>query len=241
MAAAAIGARRDRGGLRASTGGGPVLAPFGDRACALRDGRRADRSRRAHRVCSACRSARRCARAAGLPRSAWGTAVAHFGLGVTLLGIVGATHLGHRADRRRSSPAQTRRRRRYDLTFDGIVHARRARTTASSSRSFTVRRRAASRSASWSRPSAPSRRAAWPTTEAALMTRGVEPALSLARRSQRRRLDRGPALLQAAGAADLARRGGDDARRRAVAVRPAPARRRAEAGDGGKPALQPAE
>jgi cytochrome c-type biogenesis protein CcmF len=33
-------------------------------------------------------------RAIGLPRSAWGTAFAHFGLGVTLLGIVAATAWG---------------------------------------------------------------------------------------------------------------------------------------------------
>ena len=66
------------------------------------------------------------------------------------------------------------------------------------------------------------------------------PALSLARRSQPGRLDRGAALLQAAGAADLARRGGDGDRRRAVAVGPAAARRRAEAGEG-KTAHAPAE
>src|SRR5690606_29217801 len=30
-------------------------------------------------------------RGAGLPRSAWGTAVAHFGVGVTVLGVIGAT------------------------------------------------------------------------------------------------------------------------------------------------------
>jgi cytochrome c biogenesis factor len=33
-------------------------------------------------------------RAAGLPRSAWGTALAHFGIGVTLLGIVAVTAWG---------------------------------------------------------------------------------------------------------------------------------------------------
>jgi len=33
-------------------------------------------------------------RALGLPRSAWGTAFAHFGMGVTLLGIVGVTAWG---------------------------------------------------------------------------------------------------------------------------------------------------
>jgi cytochrome c-type biogenesis protein CcmF len=32
------------------------------------------------------------ARAVGLPRSAWGTMIAHFGIGLTLLGIVSATH-----------------------------------------------------------------------------------------------------------------------------------------------------
>ena len=75
------------------------------RACALRDGGRADRSRRAHRPVP--RAARdRAARArAGLPRSAWGTAVAHFGLGVTLLGIVCAAHLGRRAHRRAEAGA----------------------------------------------------------------------------------------------------------------------------------------
>ena len=31
------------------------------------------------------------ARAWGLPRSAWGRALAHFGLGVTLLGVIGET------------------------------------------------------------------------------------------------------------------------------------------------------
>ena len=33
-------------------------------------------------------------RALGLPRSAWGTAFAHFGIGVTLLGIIGVTAWG---------------------------------------------------------------------------------------------------------------------------------------------------
>src|ERR1700736_4511776 len=35
-----------------------------------------------------------CRRAAGLPRSAWGTTFAHAGLGLTLLGIVGETSWG---------------------------------------------------------------------------------------------------------------------------------------------------
>jgi hypothetical protein len=67
------------------------------------------------------------------------------------------------------------------------------------------------------------------TTEAALLTRG-QPALYLARRHRRRRRDRRAHLSQAAGAADLVRSGADGVRRHAVAVGPAAARRRAEAG-----------
>jgi cytochrome c-type biogenesis protein CcmF len=60
------------------------------------------------------------ARAAGLPRSAWGTAVAHFGVGLTLLGIVCETHWS--AERIVSlKPAQEVAIRHYHLTFDGIV------------------------------------------------------------------------------------------------------------------------
>ena len=136
--------------------------------------------------------------------------------------------LGRRADRgdeaRRDGLAALLRsdlRRHGDapgaeLSRDGRASSPCARTAASSAR--------------WSRRSAASRRGKARPPKPRLLTRGVEPALSVARRSQRRRLDRGPALSQAAGAADLARRRGDDARRRAVAVRPAAARRRAEAG-----------
>src|SRR6185437_4542377 len=56
-----------------------------------------------------------------------------------------------------------------------------------------------------------------------------ESALSLARRRQRRRLDRNSPLSQTTGAADLARRVDHGVRRRIVLVRPAAARWRAEA------------
>jgi len=57
-------------------------------------------------------------RARGLPRSAWGTAFAHFGLGITLLGIVGETQWG--AERIVSvKPGEKVTIRNYDLTFDG--------------------------------------------------------------------------------------------------------------------------
>ena len=78
----------------AMTAGGPVLAPFGIGLAVFVDGRRADRSRRAHRLCCACRLSASLARARGLPRSAFGTALAHFGLGVSLLGIVCASTWG---------------------------------------------------------------------------------------------------------------------------------------------------
>src|SRR3954451_7564294 len=58
----------------------------------------------------------------------------------------------------------------------------------------------------------------------------LQPALSLARGHQRRRLARAAAVPQASGAADLAWRGGDGLRRRAVLVGPQTANRRSEAG-----------
>jgi len=60
------------------------------------------------------------ARALGLPRSAWGTAVAHFGVGVTVLGIVCVTSW---ASERIISlkPTQHVSLAGYDLTFDGLA------------------------------------------------------------------------------------------------------------------------
>jgi len=59
-------------------------------------------------------------RARGLPRSVWGTALAHFGLGVTLLGVVCETQWG---EERIASmkPGQTVSISGYDITFDGLV------------------------------------------------------------------------------------------------------------------------
>jgi cytochrome c-type biogenesis protein CcmF len=59
-------------------------------------------------------------RFAGLPRSAIGTAIAHFGLGVCLLGIASEAYYG--AERILSmKPGQTVEVRGYDLTFDNLV------------------------------------------------------------------------------------------------------------------------
>jgi cytochrome c-type biogenesis protein CcmF len=58
-------------------------------------------------------------RARGLSRSNWGTAFAHFGLGVTLLGIVFETHWGAEQIAM-IKPAQTLSLNGYDLTFRGF-------------------------------------------------------------------------------------------------------------------------
>ena len=59
------------------------------------------------------------ARALGLPRSAWGTAVAHFGIALTLLGIVGAAAWGTEKIVA-VVPGQMLSLSGYDLTFDGL-------------------------------------------------------------------------------------------------------------------------
>jgi cytochrome c-type biogenesis protein CcmF len=57
-------------------------------------------------------------RAAGLPRSAWGTAFAHFGVGVTLLGIV-AEASWKTEDILVMLPGETTRVAGFELTFEG--------------------------------------------------------------------------------------------------------------------------
>ena len=59
-------------------------------------------------------------RAAGLPRSVWGTAFAHFGMAVTLLGIVSvSTWASERIVGLK--PSQTVSLSGFDLSFDGLV------------------------------------------------------------------------------------------------------------------------
>ena len=109
-------------------------------------------------------------RAAGLPRSAWGTALAHTGIAVTLLGIVCVSAW---ASERivALKPSETVFISGYELSFDGVVQRSGANYRELAAR-FTVReggvpigvmepskRSFASRSTT--------------TTEAALMTRGV--------------------------------------------------------------------
>ena len=59
-------------------------------------------------------------RAAGLPRSAWGSAFAHIGLGVSLLGIIGVTQWG--SEQIVSlRPGDKVSLRQYEFTFDGTT------------------------------------------------------------------------------------------------------------------------
>jgi cytochrome c-type biogenesis protein CcmF len=110
-------------------------------------------------------------RALGLPRSAWGTAFAHFGIGVTLLGIIGVTAWG--SERLAEvKPGESLDIAHYRLTFDGLFNR-----TGPNYRDvvghFTVHRANGELIGAMepSRRTFPARQRA--TTEAALMTRGV--------------------------------------------------------------------
>jgi cytochrome c-type biogenesis protein CcmF len=77
-------------------------------------------------------------RAAGLPRSAWGSAFAHIGLGVSLLGIIGVTQWG--SEQIVSlRPGDKVSLRHYEFTFDGTT-PRRGSNYSDLVVKFTVRR-----------------------------------------------------------------------------------------------------
>jgi cytochrome c-type biogenesis protein CcmF len=103
----------------AAMGMGSVLAPFGiGLAFYVMAGSLVDLVERTGLFRLPLASVR--ARAGGLPRSAWGTAVAHFGMAVTLLGIVCASTWGDErivALKQGGSVALSG----YDLSFDGMV------------------------------------------------------------------------------------------------------------------------
>ena len=109
------------------------------------------------------------ARGRGLPRSAWGGAFAHFGLGLTLLGIIGETQWGIERIAE-LKPGQTISIRRYDLKFDGM-NTRQGPNYRELSAHFTVRRHGDVIGVMEpAKRSFPSRGSS--TTETALMTRG---------------------------------------------------------------------
>ena len=110
------------------------------------------------------------ARARGLPRSTWGTAVAHFAVGLSLLGIVAETTWG--TERIVSlKPNDAVSLRGYDLTFDGLT-TRQGPNYRQLTARFTVRR-----NGDVIGVLEPSKRSfavrSTSTTEAALMSRGA--------------------------------------------------------------------
>jgi cytochrome c-type biogenesis protein CcmF len=101
------------------TSGGPVLAPFGvGLATFAMAGALTDLAERTGLLRVPFWTA--IARARGLPRSAFGTALAHFGIGASLLGIISATTWG--TERIVSvKPNETIELSGYRLAFEGLV------------------------------------------------------------------------------------------------------------------------
>ena len=153
----------------ALTSGGPVLAPFGiGLATFVMVGALTDLIERSGLMRVPFATA--LTRARGLPRSAWGAVFAHFGLGVTLLGIVCVSTWGDEQIVE-MKPNATVSRRSYDLTFDGMV-TRQGPNYRELIAKFTVRQGGETiGTMEPSKRTFPSRQSS--TTEAALMTRGV--------------------------------------------------------------------
>jgi len=150
--------------------GGPVLAPFGvGVAVFVIAGAVTDIVERTMFLRLPFRAILR--RAVGLPRSAWGTAFAHFGIGVTLLGIIGVTAWGTERIAE-IKPGDQLEISHYRLSFDGVFNR-----TGPNYRDvvgrFTVHRMSGELIGVMepSRRTFPARNMA--TTEAALMTRGA--------------------------------------------------------------------
>jgi cytochrome c-type biogenesis protein CcmF len=106
-------------GAFAIKGGTSVLAPFGvGLAFYVMAGAVVDLVERTGLMRLPMATVRR--RAVGLPRSTWGTAVAHFGIAVSMLGIISAGTWG--TERIVAlKPTQTVSLSGYDLSFDGLV------------------------------------------------------------------------------------------------------------------------
>jgi cytochrome c-type biogenesis protein CcmF len=148
--------------------GGPVLAPFGlGLAIFVMAGALVDIAERTMILRLPVRAALQ--RATGLPRSAWGAAFAHFGIGVTLMGIVVVTAWG--SERIAAlKPGEIIDIAHYRLSFEGLLN-RPGQNYRDLVGHFTVRRA----NGDWVGVMEPSRRT-FParnmaTTEAALMTR----------------------------------------------------------------------
>jgi len=150
-------------------GGQSVLAPFGvGLAFYVMAGALVDLAERTGLLRAPLATVR--SRAAGLPRSTWGTAVAHFGIAMSMLGIVCAGTWGTELIVG-VKPSQTVSLSGYDLTFDGLAQRGGPNYNAEVA-SFTVRKGGVLIGVMQ-----PSKRTfatrAMTTNEAALMTRGA--------------------------------------------------------------------
>lgn len=102
-----------------ATRGGPVLAAFGvGLAVWLMVGSLAEVAQRTKLFSSPPSVGLR--RAAGLPRSAWGTVIAHFGIGVTVLGVV-AESAWKTETIVAVKPGETVQVARFDVAFQGVA------------------------------------------------------------------------------------------------------------------------
>jgi cytochrome c-type biogenesis protein CcmF len=150
-------------------GGPTVLAPFGvGLAFYVMLGALVDLAERTGLFRTPLATA--CARARGLPRSVWGTALAHCGIAVSMLGIVGAGAWGTELIAA-VKPSETVSLSGYSLTYEGLAQ-RRGPNYHATVATFTLRRGDAVIGTM-----EPSRRSfaarAMTTNEAALTTRGV--------------------------------------------------------------------
>ena len=149
-------------------GGGPILAPFAIGLGAfVMAGAVTDIAERTGLLKLPLATA--FARARGLPRSTWGAALAHFALGITLLGIVGESQWSSERIAE-LKPGQSVALRGYELRFDGTT-ARQGPNYRELVAHFIVRHRGEVIGAMEpSKRNFPARGSA--TTETALMTRG---------------------------------------------------------------------
>ena len=153
----------------AATSGGPVLAPFGiGLAAFVMAGAVTDFIERTGLLRVPFATA--LTRARGLPRSAFGTMLAHSGLGISALGIVCASTWG--VEQIVSlKPNAAVSLRSYDLTFDGMV-TRQGPNYSETIAKFTVRQGGAVIGIMEpAKRTFPARQSS--TTEAALLTRGA--------------------------------------------------------------------
>ena len=181
-------------------------------------------------------------RLVGLPRSVFGTALAHLGLGLTVLGIVGVVVVPDARPSWSMKPGQTLEIVRPPrCASTGCVRCAGPNFTEDQGRFSLLGAAGQPVAARSSRPSASTRSRQMPTTEAGIRTMWLQPALRFARRRDAGWLGRGARLVEAAGHADLGRRAGDDGGRRRVADGSPPAGGRTRAPQVGRGQDQPGD